>query len=364
MGASSSKLRCFRSDTICKSSISSFELGRCGEAAVSCSHLPSLPCCRSTSRNGRRQRAPDTMAARVLACASCHGAQGEGTSDVYFPRLAGKPAGYLYNQLVAFRGRPAQIPADELSAGVSARRVPEGDGRILCRAAAADFRRLPPPTVSNEILARGESLVTSGDPQRGIPACAGCHGPTLGGMEPAIPGLLGLRASYISAQLGALALRHANRRRARLHADRRRPPDRRRRQGGGRLSRVAAGAGGPVVCAARQPADAACLRQPAELKGDRAYAENLASSAPGSGAVLAAGRRDAGAGRRMPALHREGRISRPRRRLHRLPHRARGQDLRRRPADADAVRHALHVRTSRPIRRPASASGRPTSSTG
>ena len=49
------------------------------------------------------ERAPDTMAARVLACASCHGAEGEGTSDIYFPRLAGKPAGYLYNQLVAFR---------------------------------------------------------------------------------------------------------------------------------------------------------------------------------------------------------------------------------------------------------------------
>ena len=44
-----------------------------------------------------QERAPDTMAARVLACASCHGAEGEGTSDVYFPRLAGKPAGYLYN---------------------------------------------------------------------------------------------------------------------------------------------------------------------------------------------------------------------------------------------------------------------------
>jgi cytochrome c553 len=35
-------------------------------------------------------RAPDTMAARVLACASCHGAEGQGTSDEYFPRLAGK----------------------------------------------------------------------------------------------------------------------------------------------------------------------------------------------------------------------------------------------------------------------------------
>jgi cytochrome c553 len=59
------------------------------------------------------------------------------------------------------------------------------------------------PVVSNEILAQGESLVLHGDPKRGIPACAGCHGPTFTGMEPAIPGLLGLRASYISAQLGA-----------------------------------------------------------------------------------------------------------------------------------------------------------------
>ena len=50
------------------------------------------------------------MAARVLACASCHGAEGEGTSDVYFPRLAGKPAGYLYNQLVAFRDGRRKYP--------------------------------------------------------------------------------------------------------------------------------------------------------------------------------------------------------------------------------------------------------------
>jgi cytochrome c553 len=48
-------------------------------------------------------RAPDTIEARLLACAPCHGSQGQGTDNVYFPRLAGKPAGYLMNQLVAFR---------------------------------------------------------------------------------------------------------------------------------------------------------------------------------------------------------------------------------------------------------------------
>jgi cytochrome c553 len=59
------------------------------------------------------------------------------------------------------------------------------------------------PIVSKDILAHGEALVTNGDLQRGIPACRSCHGPTFTGMEPGIPGLLGLRATYISAQLGA-----------------------------------------------------------------------------------------------------------------------------------------------------------------
>jgi cytochrome c553 len=67
----------------------------------------------------------------------------------------------------------------------------------------------PPPVpqafaeVSPPLLARGRSLVTEGDQAHGVPACSGCHGPKLTGMEPAIPGLVGLHASYISAQLGA-----------------------------------------------------------------------------------------------------------------------------------------------------------------
>src|SRR6202022_4988752 len=59
------------------------------------------------------------------------------------------------------------------------------------------------PVVSAAVLARGESLAVRGDSSREIPACANCHGPSFTGMEPAIPGLLGLRTNYISAQLGA-----------------------------------------------------------------------------------------------------------------------------------------------------------------
>ena len=45
----------------------------------------------------------DSIEARVQGCATCHGQSGQGTNNGYYPRIAGKPAGYLYNQLVAFR---------------------------------------------------------------------------------------------------------------------------------------------------------------------------------------------------------------------------------------------------------------------
>ena len=45
----------------------------------------------------------DSIAQRTLACTACHGDQGRAGPDGFYPRLAGKPAGYLYNQLLNFR---------------------------------------------------------------------------------------------------------------------------------------------------------------------------------------------------------------------------------------------------------------------
>jgi cytochrome c553 len=148
------------------------------------------------------ERAPDTMAARLLACVPCHGRQGEGTSNDYFPRLAGKPAGYLMNQLIAFRdGRRRYPPMNYLL-----EYLPDSYLEKIAEYFAALRPQPLPPTVTDvsaAVLAHGHLLVTEGDQARGIPACSACHGPRLTGMEPAIPGLAGLRANYISAQLGA-----------------------------------------------------------------------------------------------------------------------------------------------------------------
>ncbi len=61
----------------------------------------------------------DSMEARVQGCVTCHGQSGQGTSNEYFPRIAGKPAAYLYNQLVAFRdGKRVYPPMNYLVANL------------------------------------------------------------------------------------------------------------------------------------------------------------------------------------------------------------------------------------------------------
>jgi cytochrome c553 len=146
--------------------------------------------------------APDTMQSKVAACAACHGAQGQGTDNDYFPRLAGKPADYLFNQLQNFReGRRKYPPMNYLVTYLS--------DDYLHQIATYFSNQRPPyptpatPTVPDSVVQRGKQIVLNGDSSKNVPACIACHGKGLTGMQPAIPGLVGLHNDYISAQLGA-----------------------------------------------------------------------------------------------------------------------------------------------------------------
>jgi cytochrome c553 len=156
----------------------------------------------SVAQAQTQPQAPDTIEARVRACMACHGKHGEGTENDYFPRLAGKPTEYLFNQLQNFRdGRRKYPPMNYLVTYLS--------DDYLHEIAEYFSKQRPPyppptkPTVSAETLARGRGIVLNGDAGKNIPACAACHGKELTGMEPAIPGLVGLHQDYMSAQLGA-----------------------------------------------------------------------------------------------------------------------------------------------------------------
>ncbi len=144
----------------------------------------------------------DSMAQRVLACTGCHGAQGRAASDGYYPRIAGKPATYLYNQLLSFRdGRRQYTLMNKLLAPLTDEYLRE----IAKHFASLDLPYSPPqPTASNaQTLSRGEELVLKGDAAKRIPACVQCHGSALMGVAPAIPALIGMPRDYLNAQLGA-----------------------------------------------------------------------------------------------------------------------------------------------------------------
>jgi cytochrome c553 len=144
----------------------------------------------------------DNMAERTRACTACHGEQGRAGPDGYYPRLAGKPAGYLHHQLRNFaEGRRHY--------GLMTRLVDPMSDAYMAEI-AAHFASLhlpyPAPTPSGlpaVRLARGQALVQKGDPARGLPACVQCHGERLTGVLPHVPGLLGLPLDYLNAQLGA-----------------------------------------------------------------------------------------------------------------------------------------------------------------
>ena len=145
---------------------------------------------------------PDTLAQRLQACATCHGAEGRAGNSGYQPRIAGKPAGYLYNQLINFReGRRSNAAMTQLT-------DPLSDGYLREIAEHYAGLNLPypapqKPAAPAAVLERGRLLVHQGDAARGVPACVACHGVAMTGAQPAIPGLLGLPRDYLTAQIGA-----------------------------------------------------------------------------------------------------------------------------------------------------------------
>lgn len=139
---------------------------------------------------------------RVRACTHCHGSDGIEIEDGYVPRIEGKPAGYLYNQLVHFRAHRR----DNATMNRLVRWLSDDYLAAIAEHFAAREPPYPEPAAPPESAAlreRGRTLVRKGDAGKDIPACAACHGDRLAGVKPDVPGLIGLPQHYISGQLGA-----------------------------------------------------------------------------------------------------------------------------------------------------------------
>ena len=148
--------------------------------------------------------AQNDMAKRMQACTTCHGAQGITSNQAYFPRIAGKPAGYLFNQLQNFKEGRRHY-------GLMVGMVEHlSDAYLLEMAqyfASLDLSyAMPTPLktpASVATLQFGKTLALQGDTSRNLASCASCHGAALMGVLPNTPALLGLPRDYLAAQLGA-----------------------------------------------------------------------------------------------------------------------------------------------------------------
>ena len=146
---------------------------------------------------------PDLAKAKTIAasvCVACHGADGNSAVPAN-PILAGQGADYLFKQLSEFKaadGKPA-LRNNPIMGGMTAGLSSE-DMRGLALYFSQQKQK---PAVASDpkLVAAGQVLWRKGDFERGIPACAGCHGPAGAGLPVQYPRLAGQYAEYVETQL-------------------------------------------------------------------------------------------------------------------------------------------------------------------
>lgn len=138
--------------------------------------------------------------ARVLAtqvCSVCHGPGGTSTLPT-FPNLAAQPRLYLLAKIKLFRNKSI-VELKDHSDMLGLALIDDATTEALARY----FSRQPPPApVSGDaaLISAGNKIFVQGVPDRGIAACAFCHGANANGIG-IFPRLAGQRAEYVQRQL-------------------------------------------------------------------------------------------------------------------------------------------------------------------
>ena len=168
--------------------------------------VPPAPAQAQGSADAGQQIASNGGANGLAACASCHGAQGEGNPAGGFPRIAGLPEYYLAKQLASFaresRNNPIMSPIAKAMSEQQMRDVSTYYASAEAPAAPqAQTQGNANSKPAAGALERGQTLAAVGDEAKRIQACANCHGPGGAGEAPSYPYLAGQHAGYLSAAL-------------------------------------------------------------------------------------------------------------------------------------------------------------------
>lgn len=132
-------------------------------------------------------------------CKECHNPDGN-SSVAEYPRLGGQQAAYLYKQLRDFRdGRRKNVIMQALTQDLGDRELADVSAHFAVQPAMKGAAPVANPNL------RGRRLFEQGDPQRSIPACAGCHGADGKGLALAAgqanPAIGGQHRFYLRGQL-------------------------------------------------------------------------------------------------------------------------------------------------------------------
>jgi len=128
---------------------------------------------------------------KSTTCAACHGVDGNSvTAD--WPSLAGQHPRYIYNQLQAYKNGERQDPNMQSLASMLS------DQDMLDIAAYYASQQLTPKGADPELVGLGEDIYRAGIPERGVPACAACHGPAgHGNFLAGYPRISGQHSAYL-----------------------------------------------------------------------------------------------------------------------------------------------------------------------
>src|SRR3954468_20842873 len=141
-----------------------------------------------------------SIAAQV--CAACHAADGNSIGPAN-PKIAGQFPEYLHKQLVDFTPQGGQQPAREDPVMTSmVANLSEADMKNLATSFAGQQFK-PAAAADKDLAAAGQKLWRGGNAQTGVPACAGCHGPTGAGIPGQYPRVAGQFSEYLGTQLRA-----------------------------------------------------------------------------------------------------------------------------------------------------------------
>jgi cytochrome c553 len=148
---------------------------------------------------------PDLKRGQEVAnsiCAACHGADGNSTLGAN-PKLSGQDTAYLLKQLNDY-ARPASDKSARVNSimtgilgGISAA------DRLHVAAFYASQPHTPGAARNRDTLETGQRIYRAGIPERGVPACGGCHSPSGAGIPAQYPRLAGQHAEYTVSQLKA-----------------------------------------------------------------------------------------------------------------------------------------------------------------